>query len=417
MQRSSREQYAAMCARAQATGQPLPAYVFAHVSLTHARAVREAVAVPPPAKRPNKHPAPMQQPSREQYAAMCARAQATGQPLPAHVFAHVSLIHARAVREAVAVPPPVKRPNMHPASMQQPSREQYAAKYAHAQATGQPLPAHVFAHVSLTHARAVREAVAVPPPVKRPNMHPASMQQPSREQYAVMCARAQAIGQPLPAHVTDDIGLGMENSRLTVRTLLDFSYAFNTVDFDVLIAVLRSLNISPTVIDWFHSYLYGRAGAIREAVAAPPPAKRPNKHPAPMQRPSREQYAAMCARAQATGQPLPAHVFAHVNGKPTNITGRGGRRHVISWMDAPDDLYFRATDTAKVARRTLSCGELRRGARAPWRAMRSGAGAAAAAAAAGAVLATAGAGAGAGAPTGAGKTAGAGAPLQLVILD
>ncbi|CAH2207548.1 jg26366, partial [Pararge aegeria aegeria] len=54
----------------------------------------------------------------------------------------------------------------------------------------------------------------------------------------------------------------------------------------------------------------------------------------------------MCARAQATGQPLPAHVFAHVNGKPTNLTGRGGRRHVISWMDAPDDLYYRATEAA-----------------------------------------------------------------------
>uniref|UniRef100_A0A2A4JPS0 Metastasis-associated protein MTA3 n=1 Tax=Heliothis virescens TaxID=7102 RepID=A0A2A4JPS0_HELVI len=88
-------------------------------------------------------------------------------------------------------------------------------------------------------------------------------------------------------------------------------------------------------------------GAGREAGTAPPPAKRPNKHPAPMQRPSREQYAAMCARAQATGQPLPAHVFTHVNGKPTNISGRGGRRHVISWMDAPDDLYFRANESAK----------------------------------------------------------------------
>ncbi|VVD00993.1 unnamed protein product [Leptidea sinapis] len=58
------------------------------------------------------------------------------------------------------------------------------------------------------------------------------------------------------------------------------------------------------------------SGAVTVGVGAgdlaPPPAKRPNKHPAPMQRPSREQYAAMCARAQATGQPLPAHVFAHI---------------------------------------------------------------------------------------------------------
>ncbi|CAG4988239.1 unnamed protein product [Parnassius apollo] len=143
-------------------------------------------------------------------------------------------------------------------------------------------------------------------------------------------------------------------------------------------------------------------GAGRET-AAPPPAKRPNKHPAPMQRPSREQYAAMCARAQATGQPLPAHVFTHVNGKPTNLTGRGGRRHVISWMDAPDDLYFRATDIAKAARRTLSSGELRRGARAPWRAMR-GAGGAAGGVAGGALPA-------------AGKAAAGAPPLQLVILD
>ncbi|XP_049877852.1 metastasis-associated protein MTA3 [Pectinophora gossypiella] len=153
-----------------------------------------------------------------------------------------------------------------------------------------------------------------------------------------------------------------------------------------------------------------RAGSRGEGPSAPPPAKRPNKHPAPMQRPSREQYAAMCARAQATGQPLPAHVFTHVNGKP-NLTGRGGRRHVISWMDAPDDLYFKATEAAKAARRTLSCGELRRGARAPWRAVRGGAALGAAALGAGALGAAA---LGAG---GAGKAGGAAPPLQLVILD
>lgn len=45
----------------------------------------------------------------------------------------------------------------------------------------------------------------------------------------------------------------------------------------------------------------------------------------------------------------------------------------------------------RAARRSLSCGELRRGARAPWRAMR-------------------------GAPA-AGKAAGGAPPLQLVILD
>lgn len=40
--------------------------------------------------------------------------------------------------------------------------------------------------------------------------------------------------------------------------MLDFSNAFNTVDFDILLGILSSLNISPTVIDFFRSYLCGR---------------------------------------------------------------------------------------------------------------------------------------------------------------
>ncbi|XP_059061639.1 uncharacterized protein LOC131854532 [Achroia grisella] len=63
--------------------------------------------------------------------------------------------------------------------------------------------------------------------------------------------------------ITDDIRLGMENSQLTVLTLLDFSNAFNTVDFDILLGLLSSLNISPTAIDWFRSYLLGRRQRIR----------------------------------------------------------------------------------------------------------------------------------------------------------
>ncbi|KAG7302626.1 hypothetical protein JYU34_012573 [Plutella xylostella] len=63
--------------------------------------------------------------------------------------------------------------------------------------------------------------------------------------------------------ITDDVRQGMENGELTVLSLLDFSNAFNTVDFDILLGVLRSLNVSPTVIDWFHSYLHGRRQRIR----------------------------------------------------------------------------------------------------------------------------------------------------------
>lgn len=98
-----------------------------------------------------------------------------------------------------------------------------------------------------------------------------------------------------------------------------------------------------------------------------PPAKRPNKDPAPSYRPSPEQYAAMIEAAAAAGQPLPRH---HLNGKPKiaqmSRTG-SGRKQVISWMDAPDDYYFRPTDLNKKSRRNVSVIELRRLARKPWR--------------------------------------------------
>ncbi|XP_037029034.1 metastasis-associated protein MTA3 isoform X2 [Bradysia coprophila] len=98
-----------------------------------------------------------------------------------------------------------------------------------------------------------------------------------------------------------------------------------------------------------------------------PPSKRPNKDPMPSHRPTPEQYAAMMAAAAAAGQPLPRH---HMNGKPkiAQMTRTGsGRKQVISWMDAPDDVYFRATAASKKARKTLTIVDLRRAARKPWR--------------------------------------------------
>lgn len=53
--------------------------------------------------------------------------------------------------------------------------------------------------------------------------------------------------------------------------------------------------------------VFSISGAI-----APPVAKRPNKDPMPLHRPTPEQYAAMVAAAQSTGQPLPRHI-AHVS--------------------------------------------------------------------------------------------------------
>ena len=63
--------------------------------------------------------------------------------------------------------------------------------------------------------------------------------------------------------ITDDIRMGMDIQQVTVLVLLDFSNAFGTVDFDIMLAILASLNISPNVIDWFHNYLHGRRQRIR----------------------------------------------------------------------------------------------------------------------------------------------------------
>lgn len=110
---------------------------------------------------------------------------------------------------------------------------------------------------------------------------------------------------------------------------------------------------------------YEDANGIDGPIA--PPTKRPNKDPMPSHRPTPEQYAAMMAAAQAAGQPLPRH---HMNGKPkiAQMARTGsGRKQVISWMDAPDDVYYRSTEASRKTRRKIPIVELRRSARKPWR--------------------------------------------------
>ncbi|XP_015122522.1 metastasis-associated protein MTA1-like [Diachasma alloeum] len=63
------------------------------------------------------------------------------------------------------------------------------------------------------------------------------------------------------------------------------------------------------------------------------------------------------------GRAVHPHSFPH--GVP--MSRSNARKQVISWMDAPDDVYFRASDQIKRLRRTLSSIELRRSARKPWR--------------------------------------------------
>ncbi|XP_011880594.1 PREDICTED: metastasis-associated protein MTA3 isoform X1 [Vollenhovia emeryi] len=59
------------------------------------------------------------------------------------------------------------------------------------------------------------------------------------------------------------------------------------------------------------------------------------------------------------------HMLPH--GPP--LSRSNARKQVMSWMDAPDDVYFRATEQIKRVRRTMASVELRRAARKPWRRM------------------------------------------------
>ncbi|KAG7310994.1 hypothetical protein JYU34_003847 [Plutella xylostella] len=63
--------------------------------------------------------------------------------------------------------------------------------------------------------------------------------------------------------VTDDIRHNIDDQKLTVLALLDFSNAFNSVDFELLLGVIQSLNVSPAVTKWFESYLKGRQQCVR----------------------------------------------------------------------------------------------------------------------------------------------------------
>ncbi|KAK9497639.1 hypothetical protein O3M35_004329 [Rhynocoris fuscipes] len=69
------------------------------------------------------------------------------------------------------------------------------------------------------------------------------------------------------------------------------------------------------------------------------------------------------------GGPIgPRTVISHLNGKVKVATmSRTGRKQVISWMDAPDDLYFKSNKLSKRARRQVPAGQLKRAARKPWR--------------------------------------------------
>lgn len=62
-------------------------------------------------------------------------------------------------------------------------------------------------------------------------------------------------------------------------------------------------------------------------------------------------------------------IVSPLNGraKMTTIARIGGRKQMISWVDAPDDVYFVATEPTKKLRKQITIPELRRAARKPCR--------------------------------------------------
>lgn len=64
-------------------------------------------------------------------------------------------------------------------------------------------------------------------------------------------------------NVTDDIRLAMDKRQLTFLVLLDFSKAFDTVDYDILLAKLTYyFNFSFSSVNWFRSYLHDRIQSV-----------------------------------------------------------------------------------------------------------------------------------------------------------
>ncbi|KAI5725405.1 hypothetical protein M8J77_014921 [Diaphorina citri] len=64
--------------------------------------------------------------------------------------------------------------------------------------------------------------------------------------------------------VTDDIRLALDTRKVTVLVLLDMSKAFDSVDFDVLLAILEKLKFSISALSWIESYLRGRRQRVKQ---------------------------------------------------------------------------------------------------------------------------------------------------------
>lgn len=62
--------------------------------------------------------------------------------------------------------------------------------------------------------------------------------------------------------VTDDVRQAIDDQKLTILILFDFSKAFDTLPHPVLLSSLRELNMSDSALSWFFSYLTDRIQAV-----------------------------------------------------------------------------------------------------------------------------------------------------------
>lgn len=52
-------------------------------------------------------------------------------------------------------------------------------------------------------------------------------------------------------NLEEDVRYAVDQTKITAVTLIDFSSAFNSVNYDILLSILHVVSISPAVIDWF----------------------------------------------------------------------------------------------------------------------------------------------------------------------
>ena len=64
--------------------------------------------------------------------------------------------------------------------------------------------------------------------------------------------------------IVNDVLIAMDEKEATVIMLLDLSAAFDTVDHDLLLNILKKeIGLRGKVLDWFSSFLKGRSQRIR----------------------------------------------------------------------------------------------------------------------------------------------------------